>query len=101
MGDESRSADDVWLDAMEARDLADRDNFVELRAKALEINPHHEDALMSEIRELFSRTGPRGDRPTKMNLQEAAKGLHKCRIVISENPENEEAWAIGGRLLVD
>lgn len=101
MGDESRSADDVWLDAMEARDLADRDNFVELRAKALEIYPHHEDALMSEIRELFSRTGPRGDRPTKMSLQEAAKGLHKCRIVIAENPENEEAWAIGGRLLVD
>ena len=45
MGDERRSADDVWLDAMEARDLADRDNFVELRAKALEINPHHEDAV--------------------------------------------------------
>ena len=86
---------------MEARDLADRDNFVELRAKALEIYPHHEDALMSEIRELFSLTGPRGDRPTKMSLKDAAIGQQKCRTVIANNPANEEAWAIGGRLLVD
>ena len=101
MGDESRSADDIWLDAMESRDLADHERFVELRTKALEVNPHHEDALMSEVRELFSRTGPRGDRPTKMSLQDAAKGLQKCRILIAENPSNEEAWIIGGRLLVD
>ena len=79
MGDESRSADDVWLDAMESRDLADHEKFIELRTKTLEIDPHHEDALMSEIRDLFRYTGPRGDRPTKMSLQEAAKGLQKCK----------------------
>jgi len=96
-----RSADDLWLDAMEARQMGETLTFNLLREKTLVANPEHPDALMSEVRELFKETGPRGDRPTKMSLAEAAIGLRKCRTVIEIDPERDEAWAIGGRLLVD
>ena len=70
-----RSADDLWLDAMEARQTGETLAFNLLREKTLEADPEHPDALMSEVRELFSQTGPRGDKPSKMSLAEAAIGL--------------------------
>ena len=96
-----KSADDLWLDAMEARQTGDVMTFNLLRQKTLESDPEHSDALMSEVRELFSETGPRGDKPSKMSLKEAAIGLRKCKTVVEIEPERDEAWAIGGRLLVD
>jgi hypothetical protein len=96
-----RSADDLWLDAMEARQTGETLAFNLLREKTLEADPEHPDALMSEVRELFSQTGPRGDKPSKMSLAEAAIGLRKCQTVVEIEPERDEAWAIGGRLLVD
>ncbi len=97
----TKSADDLWLDAMEARQTGDVLTFNMLREKTLELDPEYPDALMSEVRELFSQTGPRGDKPSKMTLKDAAIGLRKCRTVVAIEPERDEAWAIGGRLLVD
>ena len=98
---DERSADDLWLDAMEARQMGETTTFNLLREKTLAANPEHPDALMSEVRELFRETGPKGDRPTKMSLADAAIGLRKCRTVLEIDPERDEAWVIGGRLLVD
>ena len=95
----AKSAEMVWLDAVEAEQSGDRDAALEAARETVAIDPDHADAWMGVARwSLPAETKGRQEMPS---LKQAAKAISALRKVVKIDPESFDAWRLGGVLLVD
>lgn len=98
-GSMAKSAEMVWLDAVEAEQSGDRGAALEAARETISIDPDHADAWMGVARwSLPVETKGRQEMP---DLKQAAKAISALRRVVKIDPENFDAWRLGGVLLVD
>tara|TARA_B100000401_G_C52722222_1_gene679225 strand:+ start:22 stop:1041 length:1020 start_codon:yes stop_codon:yes gene_type:complete len=95
----AKSAEILWLDALEAEQEGDREAALELAKKVVELDEKHADAWMGIA--FFTLPPKSKGRQTLPDLTEAAIALSAVRRVVNINPEHNRAWDLGGELLVD
>tara|TARA_B100000929_G_scaffold155184_1_gene122942 strand:- start:66 stop:1133 length:1068 start_codon:yes stop_codon:yes gene_type:complete len=95
----AKSAELTWLDALEAEESGDREAALNNAKKTVRIDPAHSDGWMGVARwTLPPETKGRPDMP---DLRQSAKAIAALRKVVEIDPENFDAWRLGGVLLVD
>ncbi|MEC7700718.1 MAG: hypothetical protein VX652_02845 [Candidatus Thermoplasmatota archaeon] len=95
----AKSAEMLWLDALEAEQDGDRDSAISLARDVVEIDDSHADAWMA-IAQWGLPVTARG-RQDMPDLAQAAKAMSALRKVVDLNPDSARAWELGGTLLVD
>ena len=95
----AKSAEMTWLDAVEAEQSGDRVSSLEAARKTVAIDPTHVDGWMGVARWSLP-TESRG-KQVQPDLEQSAKAMTALRKVVQIDPENFEAWRLGGVLLVD
>ena len=89
------SAEDHYLDALEALDNGDREKALEEAYKAVKLDEEHVDAwqIISD-----AHLPPTGVSPSMI---EASKSLSAVKKVVALEPSRIDMWVRGGRLLAD
>jgi len=94
-----KSAEMLWLDALEAEQNGDRELAASLASDVVYIDDSHADAWMA-IAQWSLPPSARG-RQEMPNLAQTAKAMSALRKVVDLNPDNARAWELGGTLLID
>ena len=94
-----KSAEEIWLDALDSRENGDFDNAMRLAKEVVEIDEGNTDAWMAVA--MWSLPPPTKGKPVQPSLQQSAKSMTALKKVVQYEPENLEAWKIGGRILLD
>ena len=89
----------TWLDAIEAEQSGDRAGALEAAKKTVAIDPIHVDGWMGVAR--WSLPVETRGKQVQPDLKQSAKSMTALRRVVQIDPENFEAWRLGGVLLVD
>lgn len=89
------SAENHYLDAIEALDKGDRDGALAMAYKAVKLDPDHVDAwqLISDAHLLADGKAA--------SLIEASKSLTAVKTIVKLDPTRIDMWVRGGRLLAD
>jgi tetratricopeptide (TPR) repeat protein len=95
----AKSAEMIWLDALDSRDKGELDIAIELAKDVVHIDETHTDAWMGIS--TWSLPSPTRGKQVQPSLEQSAKALAALRKVVLYDPANKEAWRIGGWLLVD
>lgn len=95
----TKSAEILWLDALEAEQIGDREAALELAKKVVHLDENHVDAWMGIA--FFTLPVKNKGRQKLPDLTESAIALSAVRRVVKINPEHNRAWDLGGELLVD
>ena len=95
----AKSAEMTWLDAIEAEQAGDRAGALEVAKKTVAIDPIHVDGWMGVAR--WSLPVETRGKQVQPDLKQSAKSMTALRRVVQIDPENFEAWRLGGVLLVD
>ena len=91
--------DALWLDAIDAEERGDRQETLRICKDLVVAEPENSDAWMTISRmELPAPTKGKQEMPS---LLQEAKSITALRKVIGLDPENRQAWNLGGTLLVD
>ena len=91
--------DALWLDAIDAEERGDRQETLTICKELVALEPDNSDAWMTIARmELPAPTKGKQEMPS---LLQAAKSVTALRKVAELDPENRQAWNLGGTLLVD
>ena len=99
MSDDVAIGSDLWMDAIESEERGDRDSTLRICRELVANEPDNPDAWMTIARmELPAPTKGKQEMPS---LLQAAKSITALRKVIGLDPENRQAWNLGGTLLVD
>ena len=99
MSDDVAIGSDLWMDAIESEERGDRDSTLRICRKLVANEPDNPDAWMTIARmELPAPTKGKQEMPS---LLQAAKSVTALRKVAELDPENRQAWNLGGTLLVD
>ena len=95
----AKSAEMTWLDAIEAEQSGDRAGALEAAKKTVAIDSIHVDGWMGVAR--WSLPVETRGKQVQPDLKQSAKSMTALRRVVQIDPENFEAWRLGGVLLVD
>ena len=95
----AKSAEMTWLDAIEAEQSGDRAGALEAAKKTVAIDSIHVDGWMGVAR--WSLPAETWGKQVQPDLKQSAKSMTALRRVVQIDPENFEAWRLGGVLLVD
>ncbi|HJM23701.1 MAG TPA: hypothetical protein QF461_04385, partial [Candidatus Thalassarchaeum sp.] len=95
----AKSAEMTWLDAIEAEQSGDRAGALEAAKKTVAIDSIHVDGWMGVAR--WSLPAETRGKQVQPDLKQSAKSMTALRRVVQIDPENFEAWRLGGVLLVD
>ena len=99
MSDEVGIGPDLWMDAIESEERGDRDSTLRICRELVAKEPDNSDGWMTIARmELPAPTKGKQEMPS---LLQAAKSVTALRKVAELDPENRQAWNLGGTLLVD
>ena len=100
MGDDGAvNKDALWLDAIDAEERGDRQETLRICRELVIVEPDNPDAWMTIARmELPTPSKGKQEMPS---LTQAAKSVTALRKVVELDPENHQAWNLGGTLLVD
>ena len=91
--------DALWLDAIDAEEMGDRQETLRICKQLVAVEPDNSDAWMTIARmELPAPTKGKQEMPS---LLQTAKSVTALRKVAELDPENRQAWNLGGTLLVD
>tara|TARA_B100000965_G_scaffold80390_1_gene64031 strand:- start:1236 stop:2219 length:984 start_codon:yes stop_codon:yes gene_type:complete len=94
-----KSAEEIWLDALDSREKGIFDEAIRLAKEVVEIDGKNTEAWMAIA--MWSLPPPTKGKPVQPSLQQSAKSMSALKKVILYEPENLEAWIIGGRILLD
>ena len=94
-----KSAEEIWLDALDSREKGIFDEAIRLAKEVVEIDGKNTEAWMAIA--MWSLPPPTKGKPVQPSLQQSAKSMSAIKKVILYEPENLEAWIIGGRILLD
>ena len=89
------SAENHYLDAVEALDSGDRETALTEAYKAVKLDPDHVDAWQIISDAHLSADGKAAD------LTSAAKSLTAVKMIVKLEPTRIDMWVRGGRLLAD
>ena len=95
----AKSAEMIWLDALDSREKGDIDSAIELAKDVVHVDETHTDAWMGIA--TWSLPPPTKGKQTQPSLEQSAKAIAALRKVVLFDPKRIEAWKIGGWLLVD
>ena len=95
----AKSAEMIWLDALDSRENGDIESAIEQAKDAVHIDETHTDAWMAIA--TWSLPPPTRGKQIQPSLEQSAKAMAALRKVILHDPKNTEAWKIGGWLLID
>jgi tetratricopeptide (TPR) repeat protein len=95
----AKSAEMIWLDALDHRDKGDFDSAIEAAKDVVHIDETHSDAWMGIA--TWSLPPPTRGKQVHPTLEQSAKSMSALRKVLLIEPKNIEAWKIGGWLLAD
>jgi hypothetical protein len=95
----AKSAEMIWLDALEHRDNGDFNSAIETAKDVVHIDDTHADAWMGIA--TWSLPPPTRGKQIQPSLEQSAKSISALRKVVSIEPTNIEAWKIGGWILAD
>ena len=99
MSDDVAIGSDLWMDAIESEERGDRDSTLRICRELVAKEPDNSDAWMTIARmELPAPTKGKQEMPS---LLQTAKSVTALRKVAELDPENRQAWNLGGTLLVD
>jgi len=99
MSDDVGIGSDLWMDAIESEENGDRDSTLRICRELVAKEPDNSEAWMTIARmELPAPTKGKQEMPS---LLQAAKSVTALRKVAELDPENRQAWNLGGTLLVD
>jgi hypothetical protein len=91
--------DDLWLDAIDAEERGDRQETLRICKELVAVEPDNSDAWMTIAR--MELPAPSKGKQEMPSLLQAAKSVTALRKVVELAPENNQAWNLGGTLLVD
>ena len=91
--------DDLWLDAIDAEERGDRQETLRICKELVAVEPDNSDAWMTIAR--MELPAPSKGKQEMPSLLQAAKSVTALRKVVELTPENNQAWNLGGTLLVD
>ena len=91
--------DDLWLDAIDAEERGDRQETLRICKELVAVEPDNSDAWMTIAR--MELPAPSKGKQEMPSLLQAAKSITALRKVVELAPENNQAWNLGGTLLVD
>ncbi|MEE2625208.1 MAG: hypothetical protein VYD50_03010 [Candidatus Thermoplasmatota archaeon] len=95
----TKSAEMLWLDAIEAEERGDRESAISLARDVVHIEESHAEAWMA-IAQWSLPVTSRG-RQIMPDLAQASKAMSAFRRVVAIDPDNVRAWELGGMILVD
>ena len=90
----AKSAEEIWLDALDSRENGDFDDAIRLAKEVVFIDEKNTEAWMAIA--TWSLPPPTRGKPIEPSLQQSAKSMSALRKVVLYEPENLEAWIIGG-----
>ena len=88
------SAENHYLDAIEAEENGDLDQSLEHARLAVKADPEHSNAWWM----IVGLLSPDGKYP---DIEQASKALVACTKVVEIDPSRVDAWVKGGRIMVD
>lgn len=88
------SAENHYLDAIEAEENGDLENALEHARLAVKADPEHSNAWWM----IVGLLSPDGKYP---DIDQASKALVACNKIIDIDPTRVDAWVKGGRIMVD
>ena len=91
--------DALWLDAIDAEERGDRQETLRICRELVALEPDNSDAWMTIAR--MELPAPSKGKQEMPSLLQAAKSVTALRKVVELDPENHQAWNLGGTLLVD
>ena len=94
-----KSAEEIWLGALDSRESGDFDDAIRQAKEVVSIDEKNTEAWMAIA--TWSLPPPTKGKPIQPSLQQSAKSISALRKVVQYEPENLEAWIIGGRILLD
>tara|TARA_B100000900_G_scaffold123763_1_gene104401 strand:+ start:16897 stop:17880 length:984 start_codon:yes stop_codon:yes gene_type:complete len=92
-------AEEIWLEALEMREKGDFIGAVKLAKEVVDIDVENSEAWMAIA--MWSLPPPTKGKPVQPTLQQSAKSISALKKVILYEPENLEAWVIGGKIMID
>tara|TARA_B100000686_G_C16793138_1_gene980223 strand:+ start:3192 stop:4175 length:984 start_codon:yes stop_codon:yes gene_type:complete len=94
----AKSAEMIWLDAIEANEGGDRATALSLAEEVVSIDENHADAWFA-IAQWVLPIDSRGKQQMP-NVVQASKTMSAIRKVVELDPDNDQAWRIGGEIMV-
>lgn len=94
----NKSAEMLWIDSIEADQRGDREKALALAEEVVAVDGEHSDAWMA-VAEWGLPTDSRG-RPLMPDLAQSSKSMSAVKKVVSLDPQNEQAWRLGGEIIV-
>ena len=94
----NKSAEMLWIDSIEADQRGDREKALALAEEVVAVDGEHSDAWMA-VAEWGLPTDSRG-RPLMPDLAQSSKSMSAAKKVVSLDPQNEQAWRLGGEIMV-
>ena len=88
----------IWLDAIEANEEGDRATALSLAEEVVSIDESHADAWFA-IAQWVLPIDARGKQQMP-NVIQASKSMTASRKAVELDPNNEQAWRIGGEIMV-
>ncbi len=88
----------IWLDAIEANEEGDRATALSLAEEVVSIDESHADAWFA-IAQWVLPIDARGKQQMP-NVIQASKSMTASRKAVELDPNNEQAWRVGGEIMV-
>ncbi|MDP7002406.1 MAG: hypothetical protein QF911_02385 [Candidatus Thalassarchaeaceae archaeon] len=95
----TKSAELLWLDAIEAEERGERGLAISLARDVVNIDESNTEAWMAIAQ--WTITDSSEGRRRMPELAQAAKAMSALRRVVSLDPGNARAWRLGGEILVE
>ncbi|MDP6912696.1 MAG: hypothetical protein QF736_02075, partial [Candidatus Thalassarchaeaceae archaeon] len=94
----AKSAEMIWLDAMEANEEGDREAALAMAEEVVSLDEGHADAWFG----IAQWTLPIDSRGKQMmpDMIQSSKTMSAIRKTVELDPQNEHAWKIGGEIMV-
>ena len=94
----AKSAEMIWLDAIEANEEGDREAALALAEEVVSLDEGHADAWFA----IAQWTLPIDSRGKQLmpDMIQASKTMSAIRKTVDLDPQNEHAWRIGGEIMV-
>ena len=94
-----KSAEEIWQDALDSREQGDFVSAIDYAKEVVKIEEDNAEAWMAIA--TWSLPPPTRGKPSQPTLQQSSKSISALRKVVLHEPDNLDAWFMGGRILLD
>ncbi len=95
----SDAVEERWLDALDALESGNRQEYGEIAAEVVKSDPDHVGALWALVETSLPPIARNGRRMGDIDLGTAAKAFSRCKRIVANDPDHISAWITGGSLL--